>query len=80
MIPTPTSCGLKTEIVGGTGVGVWLLPERANDRSSCQQLCVERDCGIKTLVELFVSQSDHWVDFCRPASWYVHCKERHGSQ
>ena len=71
---------IKAEIVRGESVGVRLLPEPASDRPDCQRLCVERDCGIKTLGELFVSQSDHWVDFCRPASWYVHGQERHGSQ
>ena len=50
------------ESVGGESVGLCLLPEPANDSSSCQRLCVERGCGIKALDELFVSQSDHWVD------------------
>src|SRR6516164_4135748 len=53
---------VKAEIVRGETVGVYLLPEPDNDSSSCQRLCVERDCGIKTLGELFVSQSDHGID------------------
>ena len=46
---------IKAEIVRGESVGVRLLPEPANDRSSCQWLWVERDCGIRTFGELFVS-------------------------
>jgi len=42
-------------------VVVWRLPGTL-DRSSCQRLCVEKDCGIRTLRELFVSQSDHGID------------------
>src|SRR5205807_5493823 len=37
---------IKAEIVRGESVGVYLLPEPANDSSSCQRLCVERDCGL----------------------------------
>ena len=36
---------VKAETVRGESVGVGLLPEQANDSSSCQRLCVERDCA-----------------------------------
>ncbi len=43
-------------------MGVWLLLEPVSDSSSCQRLCIERDCGIKTFGELFVPQSDYRID------------------
>jgi len=50
---------IKAEIVRGGSVGVCLLLEPVSDSSSRQRLCIERDCGIRTLGELFVAQGDH---------------------
>src|SRR5437660_12051021 len=50
---------IKAEIVRGESVGVCQLPEPVSDSSSRQRLCIERDCGIRTLGELFVAQGDH---------------------
>src|SRR6266576_48844 len=37
-------------------------------------LCVERDCGIRTFGELFVSQSDHRIDtHCTPRGNITRC-------
>ena len=61
-------------------MGVCLLPEPANDCSGCQWLWVARDCGIKTLGELFVSQSDHRIDADGAASGDVASSQRNAEQ
>src|ERR1700747_231928 len=50
---------------------------QANSRSSGQRLCVERDCGIRTLGELFVSQSHHGIHARRAACGDIARGERH---
>ena len=62
-------------------MGVCLLPEPANDSSSCQRLCVEKGLWVAAweksadFCHLLVSQSDHRIDAHRTPRGNI-CREK----